>query len=311
MIKNCAIRRILITSFSILTVVLVYNFPNDQTISYKVETNYIEATKMPVYLLDENQYVSRISILKNSEDIIENVKYIIKTLTVGSVESEYVSAFFYPILPEGTELIKITIENRIAKLNFSKEFLNIEEDKEVKLIEALIYSLCEFEEIDQIMIFIEEDHLTNLPHSNKNLPLTLDKSYGINKVYDINSIKNTISTTSYYLSSMGTENYYIPITKFENNQTEKIEIIIKNLQTSPINQTNLISYLKASATLEYYEILEESILLSFDNNLIADLSDQTILEEVRYSIYLSIRDTYDIEQVIFDSNNEISVTIFN
>lgn len=311
MIKNNAVRRILIASLSLFVLLFIYFFPSEEELLYTTSSEYISAIQMPIYVLDENNYVSRVTVLKNSEDVLDNVKYIITTLTEGTTESEYLSNGFIPIIPENTTITSLSLDDGLLKINFSIDILNISLENEEKLIESIVFSLCEFSEIEEIMIFVDGERLVSLPNSNKELPVTLDKSYGINKLYDITSFKNTTSTTSYYLSKTTSgDYYYIPITKIENSDDEKIEIIIKNLQTSPINQTNLISYLKASATLEYYEILEESIILSFNNELIADLSSEEILEEVQYSIYLSVRDSYDVTQVIFESSSEIKVSVF-
>ena len=81
---------------------------------------------------------------------------------------------------------------------------------------------------------------------------------------------------------------------------EKAEIIIKELKSTPIYHTNLISYLAASTNLSNYELLENSISLSFDNNLIANINDKEMLEEVKYSIALSMKDSYDIDEVLFN-----------
>lgn len=311
MIKNNAVRRILIASLSLFVLLFIYFFPSEEELLYTTSSEYISAIQMPIYVLDENNYVSRVTVLKNSEDVLDNVKYIITTLTEGTTESEYLSNGFIPIIPENTTITSLSLDDGLLKINFSIDILNISLENEEKLIESIVFSLCEFSEIEEIMIFVDGERLVSLPNSNKELPVTLDKSYGINKLYDITSFKNTTTTTSYYLSKTTSgDYYYIPITKIENSDDEKIEIIIKNLQTSPINQTNLISYLKASATLEYYEILEESIILSFNNELIADLSSEEILEEVQYSIYLSVRDSYDVTQVIFESSSEIKVSVF-
>lgn len=310
MIKKNAYKRITVATLGLIVVAIVYFFPDEKFIA-SVNYSYVDAIEMPIYVLDNNNYVSRVNILKVTEDIEENIKYIINTLTQGTTESNFIANAFTPLIPENTVLIDYTLEDKILKLNFSAEFYNCETANERKIIESLIFSLCEFEEISDIMIFIEGEKLEKLPKTNETLPLLLNKNFGINILYDLDNVKNTISTINYYLSEYEDTTYYIPITKIENNEKEKIEIIIENLQTSPINQTNLMSYLKASATLDYYEILEESVVLSFNNELIADLSSEDVLEEVRYSIFLSLRDTYDINQVIFESTNEINVAVFN
>ena len=311
MIKNNAIKRIILATLIIFIAIFIYFFPDDDKKLYLETEKYIDAIKMPLYAINSDKYISRIDILKPSENVLDNIKYIINSLTISTKESEFIRTGFFPIIPKNTKLIDYSLKDNILKLNFSKEFLNIDIKYEESLIESIIYSLCEFKEVKEIMIFIEGEKLTNLPNSKKILPLTLNKDYGINKVYDFNNIKNVIKTTTYYLEYEDEEKYYIPITKYENNNLEKIDIIINNLKTSPINQTNLISYLRASASLESYNILEDNILLSFNNNIIADLSSMDILEEVKYTIFLSARDTYDIKNVIFDIKSEKVVSLLN
>ena len=65
-----------------------------------------------------------------------------------------------------------------------------------------------------------------------------------------------------------------------------------------------MSYLKANAELQDYEIKENSINLSFNENLFNELEEQKIKEEVKYTISLSIKDNLDIEEVIFSVNNQ-------
>lgn len=65
-----------------------------------------------------------------------------------------------------------------------------------------------------------------------------------------------------------------------------------------------MSYLKANAELQDYEIKENSISLSFNQNLLDSLDDKSISEEVKYTISLSIKDNFDINEVIFKVNNE-------
>ena len=168
------------------------------------------------------------------------------------------------------------------------------------MIESLIYSLCELENVEKIMIFVEGQSLTKLPQSQKSLPLILDKSYGINKIYNFDNIKDTSKTTVYYISKYNNNHYYIPITKITNDKVEPVEVIVNELKSTPIYETNLISYLNASYELEGYEVLENSITLSFNNQLLANLQDDEINEEVRYTLSLSLRDTYNIDDIVIN-----------
>ena len=125
------------------------------------------------------------------------------------------------------------------------------------------------------------------------------RSFGINKVYDITNITTSSKTTIYYIGKEDDLTYYIPVTKIDNNPNEKIEIIINELKSAPIYETNLISFLASSVELLNYEILENQINLTFNNEIFEDFTEKNILEEVKYSIALSLMDTLNVKEVIF------------
>ena len=287
MLKKNALRRICISTFSLLIVLLLCIFPSSET-SYPEEIIRVSELTMPLYIKDQNNYVARTNIIKKGDNDIE---YIISLLTKGSLYENYLPVNFEPLIPENTKLLNYSLNDKVLKLNFSKEFLLVKENDEEKMIESLIYSLCELESVDKILIYVENEKLNELPNSKIKLPVSLDKSYGINKVYDIKSYKNVTKTTVYYASKTDDLTYYIPITKITNNDANAVEIIVKELKTSPIYESNLISFLNASYELKNYEIMENSVNMSFDNKMLLNLNDENITEKVKYTLALSIRDT--------------------
>ena len=298
MLRKSSIRRIMLATHALFLLLIIYFFPTTPSISESL--SYIEKEEMPIFLVDNMEYIARTSIIKNSDNTDDLIKEVIESLTIGSNKSNYIREGFKAVIPEGTKVLDIKLEDSILTINFSKELLNVSQDSEEKMLEAIIYSLTEIESVKKIKILVEGEPLTHLPNSNKKIPELLDKNYGINKIYNLDSIKDTSKTTIYYLSKYNDYYYYVPVTKISNENIEKAQIIINELKTTPIYHTNLISYLAASTNLTNYEILEESISLSFDNHLLAGIDDEDMLEEVKYAISLSIRDSYGIDEVIFN-----------
>ena len=298
MLRKSSIRRIMLATLALFLLLIIYFFPTSPSISESL--SYIEKEEMPIFLVDNMDYIARTSIVKNSDNTTDLIKEVIESLTIGSTKSNYIREGFIAIIPEGTKVLDLKLEDSILTINFSKELLNVSQDTEEKMLEAIIYSLTEINSVKKIKILVEGKSLTNLPNSNKKIPELLDKNYGINKIYNLDSIKDTSKTTIYYLSKYNDYYYYVPVTKISNENLEKAEIIINDLKTTPIYHTNLISYLAASTNLTNYEILEDSISLSFDNHLLAGIDDEDMLEEVKYAISLSIRDSYGINEVIFN-----------
>lgn len=310
MLKKSSLRRIMVATLALFILLIIYFFPTTTPIEESL--SYIEKQEMPIFLVDSLEYIARTTIVQESENTNDLILEVIESLTINSEKSNYIRDGFKGIIPEGTTVKEITLENGILTINFSKEILNISENNEKKMIEAIVYSLMEIPEIKKISILVDGEKLRALPNSKKKLPEFLDKSYGVNKIYNLDSIKDTNKTTVYYLSKYDDYYYYVPVTKISNETGEKAEIIIKELKSTPIYHTNLISYLAASTNLTNYELLENSISLSFDNHLLANLNDEDMLEEVKYSIALSLRDSYGIEKVLFNfPENEQEVMAFN
>ncbi len=306
MLKKSSLRRIMVATLALFILLIIYFFPT--TSEFKETLSYIEKEEIPIFLVDSMEYIARTSIVKESETTEELIEEVIDSLTIGSEKSNYIRDGFKGIIPKNTKVLDTTLEGNILTINFSKEFLNVSESEEEKMFEALTYSLLEIPEIKKISILVEGEKLKNLPNSKKKLPEFLDRNFGINKIYNLDSIKDTSKTTIYYLSKYNDYYYYVPVTKISNDATEKVEIIINELKSTPIYHTNLISYLAASTNITNYELLENSITLSFNNHLLANLKDEEMLEEVKYSIALSMRDSYGVEEVLFnfpDSETEV------
>lgn len=309
MLKKSALRRIMVSSLALLIVSILYFFPNNKINQLKTNIEYKEVSNTPIYLLNKDSYVVRSSYNTSSSDPLNKAKELISALTIDSGNEDFPNKTLKPIIPKNTKLLSINLNSNLLKVNFSKEFLNVSKENEEKLIESLIYTLTEISEIKEIMLFVENSKLEFLPQTNISLPNTLNRNFGINKVYDITSIKNLTKTTIYYIGKEDDLTYYIPITKIDNNLNNKIEIIIEELKSSPIYETNLHSYLASSVELLNYETLENAISLSFNNKIFDDFNSKNIEEEVKYSISLSLKDSLNVEDVIFKVNDEIITTL--
>lgn len=307
MLKKSALRRITVSTLALIITGILYFFPSSQNLSQiKTTVDYIDINKTPIYLVNKDDYLVRTTLATtNNLDDIKKAKELIEALTINGSKNEDIPKNLTPIIPENTRILNISLKDKLLKINFSKEFLNVTKENEEKLIEALVYTLTEMENINELMIFIEESKLEYLPKSNIKLPNTLNRNFGINKVYDLTNIKNTTKTTIYYVGKEDELSYYIPVTKIDNNENDKVKIIIEELKSSPIYETNLISYLASSVELLNYETLENQIHLSFNNKIFSDFNEKNIEEEVKYSIALSLKDSLNVDDVVFKVDNEI------
>ena len=288
-------------AFSLL---LIYLTPNND-ISFKQEVSYNDtSTKSVIYLMDSNNYVARTKVKTTNRNIELKAKELLEILIKDGNGEGKIPSGFKSIISSETKINSIKYENNLIKVDFSSELLDTKKEYEEKIIEAIVYTLTSIDGVDNVIIYVDGDILSRLPKTGITLPGTLDKSYGINKEYDIDSYKNLSKVTVYYISKYNDDTYYVPVTKYINDDTDKIKIIIDSLSSSNLANPNLMSFLNSNTVLLSSELNDESLSLVFNQYIFNDLETKNILEEVIYTISLSVEANYNVKEVLFQVNNE-------
>lgn len=300
MLKKRFYRKICITtvvlfSFSLWNVFSVSKYVPKQSLEY-IENYQTQV----VYLLDQYQMVARANVYMNhGSNIEEQASKMLNLLIVEGESESKLPSGFRGIIPSDTKILGITYKENVLKVNFSKELLNVDEKLEEKVVEAIVYTLTEIPDVEKVILYVEDQILTKLPKTRINLPATLDRSFGINKEYLLTSYKDVSPVTIYYVNKYNDDYYYVPVTKYMNDSREKIKIIIEQLSSSPVSETNLMSFLNGNTKLLLAQEEVDTLFLVFNEYLFSDMDTKNILEEVIYSISLSVRDNYDVKEVVF------------
>ena len=302
MIKNSSLRRIMVASFALVVVILsVYLFPKNE-VKIPSKTIYKRVNTCAIYLLDKNDYVSRTTINIDAKEKEAKAIELINALINGTNKNKYLPEGFSSYIPNGTLINDLSIKDDLITINFNKNFLNIKNLREEKMIESLVYTLTEIDGIKYVKILVDDEELTKLPISGKNIPPILDRSIGINRKIKSNSFKNTQDVTTFFINNYTNTTYYIPVTITTDKIDEKIEIIIKELESKDNIDSNLSTYIATGTVLQNYQILENEFNLEFNNLIFNSFGD--IDEDVVYGLALSIKENYDIDKISIDVGNK-------
>ncbi len=309
MLKRKALRKIIITTFSFLTILVICIIPdhlsNHQFLDPDLHIEYVtNLGTNEIYLLGPNKYLVKTNVLLQEDNLESKVKGIIDYLTIQ--KSNKIPTGLSGIIPSNTVLNSVSIQEKIVTLDFSSEFLEIQQDLEERMIEAITYSIINLDEVEGVLIQIEGETLTELPHSKKQLPEILNRNYGINKVFDISNLNDIQKVTLYYLDDISNNRYYVPVTRYLNDNREKINIIIDHLASNYIYESNLMSLLNQGTELISYEIQDEMMTLNFNQSI---FTNDKLLEEVTYTIAESVFENYDVKSVILEVEGEKLMTV--
>ncbi len=314
MLKNKLIKKLLISVSAIFALLLIYFLPNkeeDLVINQKLEYENQEVITSTIFLLDNYNYLGKTKVVTSSTEIENKVKELVNVLIKDGEGENKIPSGFVSILPSDTRILSILYKDGLVKINFSKELLDIVASLEEKMIEAIVYTITSINEVEKVIIYVEGDILSKLPQTGITLPSTLDKNWGINKTSNFTKINDITQVTVYYLNRYNDNYYYVPVTKYLNDNRDKIKIIIEELASSSTYTPNLLSYLNNNAELLTVKKENDIMELTFNSYIFSDINNKNILEEVIYSICLSIQDNYEVKEVIFNAEDYNLKTVLN
>lgn len=280
------IRKLFYTTLTTFIIIAVYTISNfkDNTLRTNLELEEVINMKTnSVYLLNKNNYLTKVDIYLDKSNKEEQVNSLVNYLKKSNkkIESNYRG-----YIPDKTIIINSEIKDNILYIDLSKDIL---EENEKIVIPGLVKSLLSLKNIDKVDLRVEGQYLSNYSG-------LLDDKISINEEYNISNRKDINEVVIYYLSD---DYNYIPVTKYINDDREKIEIIIEELKEN--NNSNLISYLNNNLELVNYEEENDIYILNFNKYLNDDKNtNEYVLNEIAYSIF----DNYNVSSVIFKINNK-------
>ena len=275
--------------FLILTVFTITNESKEKVLRTNLEINNIkDIDKTKLYLLSNNNYLVETNVYINSDKLEDKINKIIEYLKINNNK---IPKGLKGYLTKDIKINNINLEDNNLKINFSKEFLNIK-DKEL-VIEGLVYSLLNLDEINSIEVLVENNYLENYEYK-------LNKNVGINKQYILKNRKDVNKINLYYYNKINNIEYLTPVTKYINDKRKKIEIILDELINNIPN--NLISYIDDKVKLKEYKEENDLIILKFNENFIGENKD--LNKKIINQISLTIFENYDVNTVLFQENDE-------
>lgn len=312
MLKRIYLKKLMVGAASLFALFLIYLIPKDNTLSLNKNIpqnlDYVngEVKTSIAYLMTSKGLLGRAQVVSNvdSTDVEAKAKEMLEVLIQDGKGESKVPNGFKATLPSDTKILSIKFENEVLKVNFSKEVLDVSKENEEKVIESIIYTLTEIPEVKKVILYKEGDILDKLPQSNTTLPPAFDRDFGINKEYQFSNLSDIVQVTVYYIDKHNDNYYYVPVTKYMNDDREKIRIIVDELTSSPTTNTNLMSFLNSNTKLLAVEQMENSLNIEFNSYIFDNIEKKNILEEVIYTIALSVADNYDVEEIVFQVENE-------
>ncbi len=196
-----------------------------------------------------------------------------------------------PVLPANTEIIGMSINEGLCKVDFTAEFMNYgNKQDEVAITKSVIYTLTEFPTIDTVQIMIEGKKTNTLTYGlDISNPLTRE---------DINysgTNKTKGKVIVYYQGTVnGMENYFVPVTmdiELGNQENVTALAALQSLIDGPSEDSGLFSTVPSSIQVRNVDLIDGVAYVNFSEE-IEEIQDDMIAQDIVKSIALTLKEYY-------------------
>lgn len=219
---------------------------------------------------------------------------------------------FQAVIPADTEVLGLNLlEDGTLIVDVSEAFNNYQAADELKIIEAMTFTLTQFENVERIKLRINGQDQLEMPVNGTPLSQGYSRDRGINVYLDeMPDLKFSEVVTMYYPKKYNDIAYYVPVTRYLNTKDEPLNtLIVEALLNSPVNELQTIDVFNdATLLLNEPEIVGGVLQLLFNEHILKDKEQSIIADEVMEAIVRSFSGQDHIQAVEVKVENQTQLT---
>ncbi|CDQ39404.1 MULTISPECIES: GerMN domain-containing protein [Virgibacillus] len=261
-----------------------------------------ETVARELYLMDANGMVASQTLELPNPESKEVASQVLEYLVKDGPVAQILPNGFQAVLPAGTEVLGIDLqEDGTMIVNLSEEFSNYEANDEKKILEAVTYSLTQFENVKDVQLQMEGKALSEMPVNGTPISQGYSRANGIN-VTDTGTsdLMQSKTVTMFYPAEHDENRYYVPVTQYveQKQDADELSAIVENLVDGPGVQSNVTQVFNPTTTLTSKPSLKDGILqLQFNNDILKDGEKAVISDEVMETIVRTMTEVKGVDAV--------------
>ncbi len=243
------------------------------------------------YFLDAGGYTAPLQIRVPAGDGI--AKQVLSHMVDGGPGSAQLPQGFRALLPKGTIVkgIDIKTDEKLAIIDFSKEFANYNMTDERKILEAITWSMTTFPTVEKVQLRVEGVALKEMPLDGTPLDMPLSrKTLGINLEASKGVNFGRASAVTLYFAGKTKDNksYYVPVTRLIHQTDDLVKATMAELIKGPSGKS-LASVILPTAEVLNSAATGDIITVDFSDKLLGP--DQKAPSESLQAVVLSLTET--------------------
>ncbi|WP_088103748.1 GerMN domain-containing protein [Halalkalibacter urbisdiaboli] len=256
-----------------------------------------------LYLIDSNGLVvpQTLALPKTEGTLRQSLEYLVQD---GPV-SDMLPNGFQAVIPAGTT-VDVNLKDGTAIADFSKEFKEYNPEQEQQILQAITWTLTQFDNVEQVQIRINGHNQETMPVNGTPIGKGVSRANGINIEADnVVDVVNSKGVNLYFLAQNGDNTYYVPVTRRVSNETDTVKVAVEELLKGPSYHSNLLTEFSKGVALIDEPMYENGVVtLNFNEALLNQLQGSAVSQEVMNMLALTLTEQEGIEKVAVQVNGE-------
>lgn len=266
-----------------------------------------ETTPRELYLLDANGRVSPqvVQLPKTQSLAKQALQYLVKD---GPV-SDILPNGFQAVIPSGTTIHGVNLkDDGTLVVNFSKDFLNYKANQEKNILQAITWTVTQFDTVKSVQLQIDGKNKSVMPVGKTPIGKGLTRANGINtEIGNVVDVTASDSVTVYYLSENKGNTYYVPVTTRVKSGKDELAAAVNAMIDSPAGK-GLQSAFGSDVALKGDPVVKDGVVtLNFNESLYTDPQKKTVSNAAIDCLALTLTGQSDIKKVAIEVDGSTKV----
>lgn len=261
-----------------------------------------------LYLIDKNGYVVPQSMaLPHSQGV---TKQALEYLVQDGPVTDMLPSGFRAVLPADTQVDVDVTKDGKATVDFSKEFANYKKEDELRILQAVTWTMTQFDSVKSVTIKMNGTKLKEMPVNHTPISKNLTRASGINiDTSDIADLTHTKPLTVYYLGGKADYYYYVPVTKrISSTEKDMAGAVVEQLAEVPSGKKNLVTeFMPELALVEKPKVKDGEVTLNFTESIFGSFEENTVSQRLVNALVLSLTEQKNIKKVDIQVNGKASL----
>lgn len=211
-----------------------------------------------------------------------------KLIDEPAVREELTQLGLNPIFPAGTEILGMSINEGICKVDFNEAVLNHQSEAEERaMIQSLVYTLTEFEAIDQVQLLVNGEPVNRLKHGTQAaIPLEREQ-INLSAVIE----EEMVPVVVYYKTTTnGVDSFYVPVTKGIQTLKADIKSALMALLDGAPEGSNLYSEIPEGVVVQDIYVKDGIAYIDFSEEIKRIPDNAELQQSMVYEIGLTLKE---------------------